>query len=245
MSFSTPEEVEYMKTVPYINAEGALMYLAIVTRGDIAYTVGVPCCFMANPGVNHWKAVKHLFCYLAGSTDDWLTYAPDPSMPEPFVTFSDADHAGNPDNGRSTSGYVVKMGTGAVSWSSKLQSIVALSTTEAEFVAAVSAGQEAIWMRQFLGELGYAPAGPALMLMDNQSAMQVAKNPEHHGRMKHLDLRFFWLRDEVTKRYLAVHYVPTADMAADILTKPLACVKVQRGRKLLGISTPVGPRRPR
>jgi hypothetical protein len=145
---------------------------------------------MANPGVNHWKAIKHLFRYLAGTTDDWLTYAPDPSMPEPFVTFSDADHAGNPDKGRSTSGYVVKMGTGAVSWSSKLQSIVALSTTEAEFVAAVSAGQEAIWMRQFLGELGYAPAGPALMLMDNQSAMQVAKNPEHHGRMKHLDLRF-------------------------------------------------------
>jgi hypothetical protein len=233
------------KTVPYINAVGALMYLAIVTRADIAYTVGVLCRFMANPGVNHWKAVKHLFRYLAGTTDDWLTYAPDPSMPEPFVTFSDADHAGNPDNGCSTSGYVVKMGTGAVSWSSKLQSIVALSTTEVEFVAAVSAGQEAIWMRQFLGELGYAPAGPALMLMDNQSAMQVAKNPEHHGRMKHLDLRFFWLRDEVTKRHLAVHYVPTADMAADILTKPLARVKVQRGRELLGISTPVGPRRPR
>jgi hypothetical protein len=245
MSPSTPEEVEYMKTVPYINAVGALMYLAIVTRADIAYTVGVLCRFMANPGVNHWKAVKHLFRYLAGTTDDWLTYAPDPSMPEPFVTFSDADHAGNPDNGCSTSGYVVKMGTGAVSWSSKLQSIVALSTTEAEFVAAVSAGQEAIWMRQFLGELGYAPAGPALMLMDNQSAMQVAKNPEHHGCMKHLDLRFFWLRDEVTKHNLAVHYVPTADMAADILTKPLARVKVQRGRELLGISTPVGPRRPR
>jgi hypothetical protein len=73
----------------------------------------------------------------------------------------------------------------------------------APVVAAVSAGQEAIWMRQFLGELGYAPAGPALMLMDNQSAMQVAKNPEHHGCMKHLDLRFFWLRDEVTKRHLA------------------------------------------
>jgi hypothetical protein len=70
------------------------------------------------------------------------------------------------------------------------------------------------------------------MLMDNQLAMQVAKNPEHHGCMKHLDLRFFWLRDEVTKRHLAVHYVPTADMAADILTKPLARVKVQRGREL-------------
>jgi hypothetical protein len=70
ISPSTPEQVEYMKTVPYINAVGALMYLAIVTRGDIAYTMGVLCRFMANPGVNHWKAVKHLFCYLAGTTDD-------------------------------------------------------------------------------------------------------------------------------------------------------------------------------
>jgi hypothetical protein len=102
---------------------------------------------MANPGVNHWKAVKHLFHYLAGTTEDWLTYAPDSLMPELFVTFSDANHAGKTDYGCSTSGYVAKIGTGAVSWSSKTESIGALSTTEAEFVAGVSACQEAIWMR--------------------------------------------------------------------------------------------------
>jgi hypothetical protein len=129
---STPAEVAFMRTVDYVGAVGALMYLAIVTCPDIAYAVGVLCCFMANPGPEHWKAAKHLLRYVAGTIDFCLLYKLDPTVPNLFRTFSDADLAGNVDTGRSTTGYVVKMGTGAVSWSSKLQSIVALSTTEAE-----------------------------------------------------------------------------------------------------------------
>jgi hypothetical protein len=144
MATSLMEDIVFMQTVPYINAVGALMYLAIATHPDILYVVGVLCQFMANPGPVHWKAVKHLFRYLAGMLDQCLTYAPDPSLPKLFHTFTDADHTGNSDNGQLTSGYVVKMGTGTVSWSSKLQSIVALSTTEAEFIATVTAGQEAL-----------------------------------------------------------------------------------------------------
>jgi hypothetical protein len=213
--------------VDYVGAVGALMYLAIITRPDIAYAVGVLCRFMANPGPEHWKAAKHLLRYVAGTIDFCLLYKLDPNVPNLFRTFSDADLAGNVDTGCSATGYVVKMGTGAVSWSSKLQSIVALSTTEAEFVATVSAGQESIWMSQFLlAELGYDTTGAAPLLMDNQSAIQVAYNPEHHGRMKHLNLCYFWLRDEVVKGHLAPRYIPTTEMAADILTKALACVKV-------------------
>jgi hypothetical protein len=232
---STPAEVAFMRTVDYVGAVGALMYLAIVTRPDIAYAVGVLCRFMANPGPEHWKAAKHLLRYVAGTIDFCLLYKLDPNVPNLFRTLSNADLAGNVDTGRSTTGYVVKMGTGAVSWSSKLQSIVALSTTEAEFVAAVSAGQESIWMSQFLAELGYDTSGAAPLLMDNQSAIQVARNPEHHGRMKHLDLRYFWLRDEVVKGHLAPRYIPTAEMAANILTKVLACVKVEPAREQLGL----------
>jgi transposase InsO family protein len=232
---STPAEVAFMRTVDYVGAVGALMYLAIVTRPDIAYAVGVLCRFMANPGPEHWKAAKHLLRYVAGTIDFCLLYKLDPNVPNLFCTFSNADLAGNVDTGRSTTGYVVKMGTGAVSWLSKLQSIVALSTTEAEFVAAVSAGQESIWMSQFLAELGYDTSGAAPLLMDNQSAIQVARNPEHHGRMKHLDLRYFWLRDEVVKGHLAPRYIPTAEMAADILTKALARVKVETAREQLGL----------
>jgi hypothetical protein len=200
----TPEDNEFMRDKPYVSAVGVLMYLAIATHPDIAHAVGVLCRFMSKPGPAHWKAVKHLFCYLCGSVDYRLTYAPDPSSSQLFTTYSNADHGGNPDNGRSTSAYVVKMGTGAVSWMSRLQSIVALLTTEAEFISAVSAGQEMVWMRSFLGELGYAFDAPSLLLVDNQSAIQVALNPEHHGRMKHLDLRFFWLRDMVNSGVIAV-----------------------------------------
>ena len=121
---------------PYLSAVGALMYLATTTCPGIAYTVGVLNRFNSNPGWAHWLAVKHLLCYIKGTLDYSITHSPDPLQPETFITFSDADHGGCKDTGHSTGGYVVKMGTGAVSWSSKLQNVVALSTTEAEYMAA-------------------------------------------------------------------------------------------------------------
>jgi len=220
MSPTTPEETAAMKNVPYMSAVGSIMYLSVATHPDIAYAVGVQCHFNQNPGMAHWKAVTHLFRYLKGTMDHQLVFAPSSSS-ELFESFSDADHAGNADNGKSTSGYLVRMGTGTISWSSKLQTIVALSTTEAEYVAAVHAGKEIIWFHQFLTELGYSFNTPSILHLDNQSAISVSKDPEHHGRMKHLDLRFFWLRDKVTAGSISPPFVPTSDMAADLLTKPL------------------------
>ena len=151
--------------------------------------------------------------YLQGTLDLKLVYGPtaDKSQ-EPFLTYSDADHGGNTDNGKSTGGYLVKLGTGAISWSSKLQSMVALSTTEAEYISAVEASKEILWMRQFMGELGYPPSSSSILLMDNQSAISVSKNHEHHGRMKYMDLRWFWLRDAVDSGVIKPVFVPTEDM---------------------------------
>jgi hypothetical protein len=233
-----PENKVFMCTVPYVSAVGALMYLAIAMRPDIVFAVGVLCRFMARPGPEHWKAVKHLFRYLHGTINHQLTYTPNASVPKPFYAYSDADHGGNCNNRHSTCTYIVKIGSGAVLWMLRLQPIVALSTTEAEFIAAASAGQEVIWMCQMLGELGFSIACLSLLLLDNQSAIQVGKNPEHHGRMKHLDLRFFWLRNVVTAGQIALRYIPTADMAADLLTKGLAHVKVAAAIALLGLTAP-------
>ena len=91
------------------------------------------------------------------------------------------------------SGYMVKLGTGVVCWQSKLQPVVTRSTTEAEYIAAGAAGMEICWVQNLLKELGYTPSAPSKLFMDNQSAMSVAKNPEHHGHMKHLDLCYYWL----------------------------------------------------
>ena len=232
----TPEEVEEMKTVPYISAVGSLLYVAIATRPDIAYTVGVLARFNTKPGKAHWAAVKHLFRYLKGTLDIKLTLSPDTTTSEIFVGYSDADHGGDKDTGHSTGAYVIKMGTGAISWRSKLQDVVTLSTTEAEYIAATHAGQELLWFHNLLTELGYTFSSPHTLYIDNMSAISVSKNPEHHGRMKHLDLKFFWLRDEVSvKKTLCTMHCPTDFMPADILTKPLPLVKVKKACSMLGL----------
>ena len=114
----TDEDKGYMKGKPYAQLLGSLMYLAVATHPDIAYAVGVLACFTSNPGKAHWQALKHLCCYLQGTKDMKLCYAPDPQSKELFVSYSDADLGGNPDNEQSTSGMVIKMGTGAISWAS-------------------------------------------------------------------------------------------------------------------------------
>ena len=236
MAPSTQEEIDSMRSIPYINAVGALAYLAIATRPDIAYAVAVLARFSQNPGPQHWRAIKHLFRYLKGTLDYRLTYSPSSSSnSDLFVTYTDADHAGNPDNGRSTSGYLVKMGSGAISWQSRLQSLVALSTTEAEYVAATTAGQEILFLRNLLTAFGYDLSSPSTLYIDNQSALQVAKNPEHHGRMKHLDLRYYWLRDEVEKGSIRLEHVGTDEMPADLLTKALHRVKVAKFAEMMGL----------
>jgi hypothetical protein len=232
---TTDEDVAFMRTVPYLSAVGAIMYLAITTRPDITNAISILARFNSNPGPTHWKAVKHLFRYLKGTMDLKLTYRPSPDSSELFTTYSDADHGGSIDCGRSTGGYLVKMGTGAVSWSSKLQPVVALSTTEAEYIAAVEAGKEIAWMRNILGEFGYKFTSPSTLFIDNQSAIAVAKNPEHHGKMKHLRLRFYWLRDNVDSGLIVPKHIATADMPADILTKPLSRAKVEVCRRLMGL----------
>jgi hypothetical protein len=227
-------EVDLMRNVPYLSAVGSLQYLATMTRPDIAYTVSYLARFNCNPGPKHWAAVKHLFRYLKGTLEYKLQYSGE-SGSAVFTTYTDAAHGDCIDSGRSTGGYVTMMAGGAIGWGSKLQSIVALSTTEAEFVSAVEAGKEITWMRNILGEFGYPVTQLSTLHIDNQSAISVSKNPEHHGRMKHLDLRYYWLRDAVNTKAIAPSYIPTAEQIADILTKPLPSPKVQFCRDAMGV----------
>ena len=182
------------------------------------------------------QAVKHLFHYLKGTLDMKLEYGPDPSIGnDMFLTFSDADHGGDKDCGKSTSGYMVKLGSGVVCWRSKLQQVVTRSTTEAEYIAAGAAGMEICWVQNLLKKLGYTPSAPAKLYMDNQSAMSVAKNPEHHGCMKHLDLCYYWLRDQVAIKKIQPLYLKTEDMPADLLTKPLVKPQVEKLQAEIGL----------
>jgi len=235
-STASPEEIMLMSKVPFATLLGRWAYLCNWTRPDAQYACSLLARAQKDPKPEHWKALKHLSRYLAGTRDMMLIYAPDPNATELFTPYSDSDYAGDSDSARSTSGMVMKMGTGAISWSSKLQPIVALLSTEAEYVAVCQAGQEAVWVRQFLEAVGYDMSAPTTMFVDNKSAVCVARNPEHQTRMKHIDVRWHWLRECVEKKVFKIEHIRTDKMPADILTKALSRAKVETGRRMLGLA---------
>jgi len=152
-----------------------------------------------------------------------------------FTAYCDAAHGDCKDSGHSTGGYLTMMAGGAIRWSSKFQDTVALSTTEAEYITAVQAGKEIAWMCNILTEFGFTLDIPTPLNIDNQSAISISKNPEHHGRMKHLDLRFYWLRDAVHDEMIQPVYIPTKEQVADILTKALPSEQVKYCRDHMSI----------
>jgi len=235
-STASPEEITLMSKVPFATLLGRWAYLCNWTHPDAQYACSLLARTQKDPKPEHWKALKHLSRYLAGTRNMMLVYALDLNATELFTPYSDSDYAGDSDSARSTSGMVMKMGTGAISWSSKLQPIVALSSTEAEYVAACKAGQEAVWVRQFLEAVGYDMSAPATMFVDNKSAVCVARNPEHQTRMKHINVCWHWLRECVEKKVFKIEHIPTDQMPADILTKALSRAKVESGRRMLGLA---------
>ena len=169
-----------MKNIPYLKAVGSIMYLAMATPPDMRYAAGTLARFSSNPRLEHWTVVKHFLCYLQGTANHAHTYSLDYMTNESFMTFSDANHGRCKDSGRSTSGYILKIGTRAVIWSSKLQGIVTLSSTKVEYSTTIEAGTEICWMRSLLLEISFKNNTPSSLHIDNKSTIQVAKDPEHH-----------------------------------------------------------------
>ena len=230
----TPEDWERMKPIPYQELIGKLLYLAIATRPDIAYAVGVLCRFVENPGPDHWYAAKQVLQYLKGTVHTTLNYSYTPT-PDLFTTYSDADLSSNPDNSRLTGGFAVCIGGGAVQWGSCLQPHVSLSSTESEYTMASKVGCEIMWMRYLFQELGYDTSRPSPLLVDNKSAIQVAKHLEHQSTMKHVHRAYHWIRDHVEQGEIVVSHIPGDDNMADIFTKPLGRVKFSKFCTMLGL----------
>ncbi|GKB66448.1 retrovirus-related pol polyprotein from transposon TNT 1-94 [Tanacetum coccineum] len=168
-----------MAKVPYASAVGSVMYTMVCTRPDIAHAVGVVSRFMSNPGREHWEAVKWLLRYLKGTSKATLCFSRKEVVLEGF---SDSDYGGSLDSGKSTTGYVFTVGGTAVSWMSRIQKCVAMSTIEAEYMAIAEAGKELVWLKNFLKELDRAQT-ECVLFCDNQSAIHLAKNPVFHGAL--------------------------------------------------------------
>jgi hypothetical protein len=229
---------ETMHGVPYRSAVGCLMYLMVATRPDLAAAVGVLSQFAADPCPTHWQALKRVFRYLQATPTLGLVFGKcdDEFDDRALHGYSDADWAGDHDSRRSTSGYVFMLNGGCVSWRSKKQRSVALSSTEAEYMALSEATQEAVWLKAFVRELGELSDGDSILVLeDNQGSIALAKNPEFHKRTKHIDIRYHFVREKVESGQVALQYCPTQDMLADIMTKPIAAPQFAALRTKLGI----------
>ncbi|KAK2968675.1 hypothetical protein RJ640_001578 [Escallonia rubra] len=218
----------------YKQIVGSLMYLT-TTRPDIMYSVSLISRYMENPTELHLLAAKRIFRYLKGTIDFGLLYKK--GEKSYLIGFTDSDYAGDIDDWKSTSGYAFMLGSGAVSWSSKKQPIVTLSTTEAEFVAATSCACQAIWLRKILEELHFKQEEATTIYCDNSSAIKLSKNPVLHGRSKHIDVKVHFLRDLTKEGVIDLIYCRNEDQVADIFTKPLKKAAFQKLRKLLGVGT--------
>ena len=219
------EQVEYQSMV------GSLLYVAMGTRPDIAQAVGAVSKFCSNPTEAHKTAVKRIFRYLKKTINLALKYCKD----EKQVTgFSDADWGGDLDDRRSTTGNMCFLAGGAISWVSKKQAVVALSTSEAEYVALSLTAQEAAWLQKLFTDL-QRPTKPIVINEDNQGAIALARNPIAHSRTKHIDIRFHFIRKALEEGIIDILYCSTSEMVADILTKPISRGQYEKLRTLMGI----------
>ena len=212
-------EDELLDTSRYSYSElvGSLLYLATCSRPDIQYAAGALARHLAAPARQHWEAAKGVLRYLAGTVDVGLVYGGGPAE---LVGYCDADFAGDLDRRRSTTGYVFIMHGGAVSWRSRLQPTVAVSTMEAEYMAAAQAVREGLWLRKLQQDLG-EPAGAIRIRCDNQGTLKLLKNPVSSQRAKHIDVTHHFVRERVERGEAEFAYCPSTMMLADCLTKAL------------------------
>ncbi|GAW08946.1 Gag-Pol polyprotein [Lentinula edodes] len=224
------DEIEFMKDKQYRSIVGSIMWGQVCTRPDLAFAAGLLARYQLNPGRQHWECIEWVAGYILHTIDYSITYkAPGPlnSLPGASLkthAYVDSDHAGCRDTYRSTSGYVFFMAGALVSWSSKRQATVALSTTESEYIGLSRATQQAVWLASFMTEVDLTQQGPINLLGDNFGSVCLTENSKRHALVKHIEMRHHYVREKVTSGEVAVQCIRSGDSVADIFTKPLSGV---------------------
>jgi Reverse transcriptase (RNA-dependent DNA polymerase) len=220
-----------MCDVPYHEAVGALNWAALATRPDIAFTVSTMACFAANPRPAHWDTIKRIYRYLAGTLDVWLVYGKTTHTLEGYAN-ADGSMA---EDCHAISGYAFLIDGGTISWASKRQEIVSLSTTESKYVAATHGGKEAVWLRSLLSQVFGPFKNPTTLFSNNQSTIALTCNHQYHAHTKHIDVCYHWIRWVIKQGTIRLIYCPMDDMVADALTKALPSAKVKHFAAGLGL----------
>jgi hypothetical protein len=233
---SSIDEKEYQQIV------GSVMYGMIYTRPDIAFTTGRLSQFLKAPVQRHYSGVKELLRYIGYTINQKIRYGP--SERRDLTVYTDADWAGDKSDRKSTSGFVAMLYGGPISWASRKQTSVATSSTESEYIALSIAAKQAVWIGQVIRDMGFPSyvglnSNNVTIKGDNQGSLALVRNPHLHQRSKHIDIQYHHVRDLEEKGRINVSYIPTVDMVADGMTKPLQRIAFNRFRDLLGITTKV------
>ncbi|CAL2255962.1 unnamed protein product [Prunus armeniaca] len=196
---------------------GALQYLTF-TRPDLAYSVNSVCQYMNQPTDLHWHLVKRILRYVQGTLEYGLSFT---ACDMHLSAHSDVDWAGDINTRRSTTGFVIFLGCNPISWQSKKQGSVSRSSIEAEYKALANTTADLAWIRQVLKDLKLYQPNPLVAYCDNLSTLALSSNPVDHSRIKHLDIDFHFVREQVQKKDLLVQYVSTDEQLTDVFTKGL------------------------
>ena len=218
----------------YREMVGTLIYAMTCTRPDLSWVVSKLSQHLANPSDTDFVMLKHVFRYILGTLDYRLTYKKS-SNGLLLNGFCDADWGTSLDR-KSMSGYCFFLNKdgSAISWKTKKQATVALSSCESEYMALCLATQEAVYLSSLVNDMSLSQkTEPVVINVDNQGAIALAKNPVHHNRSKHIDIKYHFIRENVANNKIELQYVPSADNIADVMTKPVAKVKLSKFRKLL------------
>lgn len=216
---------------PYREAVGSLLYISSKTRPDIAYAVGFCSRKMENPTGNDISNIKRIMRYLKYTKEDGIIYKKTDNKME-IKAFSDSDFAGEKTTRKSTTGYVVYYCDGPVSWCSRKQPVVALSSTEAEFIAAADCVKELLYLKVMIEHLTNTKMTVTLNI-DNQSAIAIIKNGQFNKRSKHIDVRYHFIHEKIRENLIQVGYLCSEKMIADIFTKPLCKIKFLKHKNQL------------
>ncbi len=210
----------------YQKAVRSLMYIMLQTHSDIIFVIFTVSQFAQNFNMSHYNAVKRIFKYLAGTMNLSVIYD---ITDNGLIDYTDADWSGCHNIRKFTEAYLFLLYEGFISWCFKRQQFVALSLTEAKYMAETQAMKEAIWLRRFLSEIGYFHDNNVVIIQaDNNKAMNLARNPEFHACIKHINIQYHFVHEAVDCHLVDFEFVPTVKQAADGLTKALSAVKFSR-----------------
>jgi len=232
---STDEEIAEMSRIPYASAVGSIMYAMTCTRPDVSFALSMVSRYQGNPGKAHWVAVKNILKYLR-RTKDWVLVLGGCDTLR-VTGYSDASFQTDRDNFRSQSGWVFTLNGGAVTWKSSKQDTVADSTCESEYIAVSEASKEAIWLKNFIEDLGVVPTikEPMEIFCDNEGAVALTKEPRDHGRSRHIDRKYHFIRHKIEEGHVVVKRVSSEENPADPLTKGLSRVKHNQHARSIGL----------